>query len=251
MQLYATTKKCQDGRPDWIYLSPQMDDTVFSCGGRMVLQVRAGMRVWVVTVCAGSPSGPLSEFARALHEYWGLAETDAPAARREENRAVLALLGATPVHWDVPDCIYRRAPDGRVLYPNYDTLWGAIAEEDGALREELTRRIAGLPPFAVLCVPLGAGAHVDHRLVRQAVEATGRPLVYYEDYPCAGKPGQVEQALGEGVWESEEVRLDEAALEAKIAAAPVSGRMKRTWRPTFGPMRRRWEVGTRRSDTGG
>ncbi len=219
MQLYATTKKCQDGPPDWIYLSPHLDDAVFSCGGRMALQVRAGMRVWVVTVCAGSPGDPLSDFARALHEYWGLAETDAPAARREEDRAALALLGAVPVHWDFLDCVYRRAPDGRVLYPDYDALWGPIAEEDGALREELTRRIRGLPSSAVLCVPLGAGEHVDHRLVRQAAEAIGRPLVYYEDYPYAGKPGRVEQALGTGEWESEEVGLDEAALEAKIAAA--------------------------------
>lgn len=219
MQLYAVIEKCQDRQPDWIYLSPHLDDAVFSCGGRIALQVRAGMGVWVVTVCTGSAGGSLSEFARALHEYWGLAETDAPAARREEDRAALALLGATPIHWEFPDGIYRRAPDGRVLYPDYDALWGAIAEEDGALREELTRRIAGLPSSAVLCVPLGVGAHVDHRLVRQAAEATGRPLVYYEDYPYAGKPGRVEQALAEGVWESEEVRLDETALEAKIAAA--------------------------------
>jgi len=79
--------------------------------------------------------------------------------------------------------------------------------------------MAELPSSATLCVPLGAGAHVDHRLVRQAAEATGRPLVYYEDYPYAGKPGRVEQALGEGIWRAEEVGLDEVALEGKIASA--------------------------------
>ncbi len=60
---------------------------------------------------------------------------------------------------------------------------------------------------------------MDHRLVRQAAERTGRPLVYYEDYPYAGEAGKVEEALGEGDWEPEVVPLDEAALEAKIAAA--------------------------------
>ena len=94
MQLYASAINCQDGRPDWIYLSPHLDDAVFSCGGRIALQVRAGRRVWVVTVCAGSPGGPLSDYAQVLHTYWGLAETDAPAARREEDRAALARLGA-------------------------------------------------------------------------------------------------------------------------------------------------------------
>lgn len=219
MQLYATAEICQEGRPDWIYLSPHLDDAVFSCGGRIALQVRAGMTVWVVTACTGSPEGPLSDFAQALHEYWGLAETDAPAARREEDRAALAHLGAVAVHWDFRDCIYRRAPDGRALYTSYEALWGPIAEEDGGMLEELTRRIAELSSSATLCVPLGAGQHVDHRLVRQAAERTGRPLVYYEDYPYAGRAGKVEEALGEGDWEPEVVGLDEAALEAKIAAA--------------------------------
>lgn len=185
----------------------------------MALQVRAGLRVWVVTVGTGSPEGPLSEFAQALHAHWGLVETDALAARREEDRAALTMLGAVPVHWDFRDCIYRRAPDGRLLYPDSDALWGPIAEEDGRLREELVRRIAELPSSARLCVPLGVGGHVDHRLVRQAAEATGRPLIYYEDYPYAGQAGKVEQALGEAAWESERIGLDEAALEAKVAAA--------------------------------
>ncbi|MBC7227279.1 MAG: PIG-L family deacetylase [Thermoflexales bacterium] len=202
-----------------MYLSPHLDDVVFSCGGRVALQVRAGMTVWVVTACAGGPEGPLSDFARALHEYWGLADTDAPAARREEDRAALALLGAEPVHWGFLDCIYRRAPDGRALYTSYEALWGPVADEDEGMLEELTCRIAELPSSATLCVPLGVGRHVDHRLVRQAAERTGRPLVYYEDYPYAGEAGRVEETLGEGDWEPEVVILDEAALEAKIAAA--------------------------------
>ncbi|MCS7177827.1 MAG: PIG-L family deacetylase [Anaerolineae bacterium] len=219
MQLYATATICQEEHPEWIYLSPHLDDVVFSCGGRIALQVRAGLTVWVVTVCAASPEGPLSDYAQLLHAYWGLEEVDAPAARREEDRAALALLGAVAVHWDFRDCIYRRAPDGRFLYPNYDSLWGPVAEEDHAMLEELTGRIAELPSSAGLCVPLGAGRHVDHRLVREAAERTRRPLVYYEDYPYAGEAGKVEEARGEGEWVAEVVTLDGAALEAKIAAA--------------------------------
>lgn len=219
MQLYATAKICQEGRPDWIYLSPHLDDAVFSCGGRIALQVRKGLSVWVVTVFTGSPRTSLSDYAQLLHRYWGLGEMDAPARRREEDREALGLLGAKVIHWEFLDCIYRQAPDGRFLYPNHNALRGPLDEEDRSLMERLSGRIAALPVLATLCVPLAAGGHVDHRLVRQAAEATGRPLLYYEDYPYADEEEAIAAALREGKWESETVLLDEAFLEAKIAAA--------------------------------
>ena len=52
-----------------VYLSPHLDDAVLSCGGMIHRQAQAGERVVVVTVCAGDPPpGPLSDFARSLHE---------------------------------------------------------------------------------------------------------------------------------------------------------------------------------------
>lgn len=217
MQLYATATNCQV--PDWIYLSPHLDDAVFSCGGRIALQVRQGLSLWVVTVFSGSPTGPLSDFARLLHAGWGLEGEDAPAVRRKEDREALALLGAAAVHWDFEDCVYRRTPDGRWLYPDWASLWGPIAPEEAALTEALAQRLGALPPSAVWVVPLGAGRHVDHRHLRRAVEMTGRACLYYEDYPYADDEGAVAEALGEGKWESEVIFLDEVLLEAKIAAA--------------------------------
>jgi hypothetical protein len=40
-----------------------------------------------------------------------------------------------------------------------------------------------LEPDDVLVCPLGIGGHVDHLLVRRAVEGLGRPLRYYADVP--------------------------------------------------------------------
>ncbi len=175
------------------------------------------MRVQVVTVFAGGPGGKLSPFAHSLHQRWGLG-TDAPSARREEDRAALALVGAEPVHWDLPDCVYRSVADGAFLYPDEGALWGPLHPADRPLLEELSRRIGTLPADAALCVPLGAGGHVDHRLVRQAAERTGRPLLYYEEYPYAEGAATVGVALGGDSWEPEVVFLDEEALAAKVAA---------------------------------
>ena len=202
---------------DAIYLSPHLDDATLSCGGRIALEARSGKRVEVVTVFAGDPTGELSPFALALHRRWQL-ERDAPAARRREDRAALALLRAKPVHWDLAECIYRRADDGTPLYADEASLWGALQPADEPLVEALARRIAALPAAACLCVPLGAGSHVDHRLLRRAAEAAARPLLYFEDYPYAEDARAVAAALGEGQNEPHVVFLDEEALAAKSAA---------------------------------
>jgi LmbE family N-acetylglucosaminyl deacetylase len=202
---------------DPVYLSPHLDDVVLSCGGRIALRARAGERVQVVTAFAGDPLGGLSPFASSLHRRWELGY-EAPTARRAEDRTALSLVGATPVHWDLPECIYRHAPDGTSLYPDEASLWGSLHLADRPLVESLVRRIAALSATAFLCVPLAAGGHVDHRLVRQAAEAAGRPLLYYEDYPYADDPHEVEAALGGDGWEPQVAFLDEEALAVKIAA---------------------------------
>ena len=76
---------------DQIYLSPHLDDVVFSCGGAVARGVQAGQRVLVVTVCSKPPlSGTrLSAFAEALHRKWGLRPEECVSARLKEDAAAL------------------------------------------------------------------------------------------------------------------------------------------------------------------
>lgn len=101
----------------WIYLSPHLDDVALSCGGLVWEQSQAGEQVEVWTVCAGDPPpGPLSPFAEELHRRWKTGP-EAAQPRREEDKRSLEFLGASPRHFPLPDCIYRRAADGRALFP--------------------------------------------------------------------------------------------------------------------------------------
>jgi len=183
----------------------------------MALQQRRGEQVQVLTVFAGDPVNGLSEFAHALHRRWALG-WNAPAARCQEDRAALQVLGATATHWDLPECIYRRAADGAPLYPDEASLWGPVHPHDEPLLERLAGMLAALPETPLLCAPLGAGDHVDHRMVRQAAEAAGRELLYYEEFPYAGEPGAVAQALGQERWRPRITLLDELALADRVAA---------------------------------
>lgn len=166
-----------------IYLSPHLDDAVYSCGGLIASQARLGQAVEIWTVSAGDPpEGPLSPFAEMLHASWGLGR-EAPATRRREDIAACLLVGAAHRHFSFVDCIYRRAPDGTWLY-NPDNMWSAPLVDDEPVIETLRATLdLLLHPDDRLYCPLTVGGHVDHRLARLAAERLGRPLLHFADYP--------------------------------------------------------------------
>jgi LmbE family N-acetylglucosaminyl deacetylase len=173
-----------------IFLSPHLDDAVFSCAGTIATLVAAGDRVVVVTVTAGSTGTKrLPESARSLHETWGLSG-DVVARRREEDRVAASILGFEPVHLDFLDAIYRTNARGRFLYPTRDSLFPSGRwRNERALVHALAGRIDGIVRRhvgSILYAPLALGNHVDHQLVRQAVRAAGLAPVWYEDFPYLG-----------------------------------------------------------------
>ena len=185
-----------------IYLSPHLDDAVFSCGSLIHRQARAELRVVVVTVCSGNPpAGPLPPIALELHQRWasqlGREAEPAPAEitsmRRAEDLRALEQLGAQAVHLDVPDCIYRQNPGTSwAIYTSEASLFGSLhASESSLVRRVATKLSTLLRGFGRhhLYVPLGIGQHVDHQLTRRAAEVTGGIYAYYEDYPYVERAG--------------------------------------------------------------
>lgn len=205
---------------EWIYFSPHLDDAALSCGGQIYAAAQRGERVLVVTITAGDPVAPVSEYAASLHTRWEL--VDATAARRQEDLAACAILGAEAQHWDLPDCIYRVDAAGAPFYVSDDDIFGPVAAEEMALVDALAARMRALPAARQVVAPLTVGNHVDHALTRLAAErAFGvETLHYYEDYPYAQQPGKLDavMAAAEWRWVAEVVPLDEAALQAKFAA---------------------------------
>lgn len=203
-----------------VYLSPHLDDAVLSCGGLIASQSAAGETVVVVTVCAGDPPpGPLSPFAQALHERWGVAASSGD--RRSEDRMACGRLDASVVHLDVPDAIYRRGPDGESLYPSEEAILGPLhASEPGIVDTVAARIAAACPSEAAVYCPLAIGGHVDHRLTRLAAERLGRPLWYYCDFPYASRdrPLPSELPLPPG----EEMVLPLSAEEVQTWASAIA-----------------------------
>lgn len=144
-------------------LSPHLDDAVLSLGAMISDAVRAGSSVEVITVFAGAPGsttdpGPWD--ARAGFVTAGAAAR----ARRTEDAAACAAIGATCRWLDIEDEQYERTADAQ-------RIWNAI--------EPL---IADAEAVYVPGFPL---AHVDHAWLHDLVcaRAGDRPLILYAEQP--------------------------------------------------------------------
>jgi LmbE family N-acetylglucosaminyl deacetylase len=214
--------------PRSIFLSPHPDDAVLSCGGTIFRLAENGYRPIVITLFGGDrPIGaPLSEFARELHQRWQLGDA-APAARRDEDRAACDKLGAMLIQLPFADAVYRVEPvTQQPLYASEEAIFGPVREADIIARvaEALQSKLRLAGSSVRVFVPLTAGQHVDHVIVRAAAERLKIDLDYYEDYPYAEKPDRMAHVWGSAgdardvEWRSEVVELSEGALQAKIAA---------------------------------
>jgi LmbE family N-acetylglucosaminyl deacetylase len=198
----------------WIYLSPHFDDAVLSCGGLIFEQARQGLQTEIWTIFAGdAPAGPLSPLALRCHADWGIPDVhELVAARREEDQAAAAIVGAEIVHFSLPDCIYRRSADGASLYP--DEVFVPFHPFDLGLDADIAAALAAeLEPQDILVSPLAIGAHVDHRLARLAAERLDRPLRYYADIPYVFRQPETLAPATQGM-ESDLYPVSEAGLHA-------------------------------------
>jgi LmbE family N-acetylglucosaminyl deacetylase len=164
-------------RPGLLVVSPHLDDAVFGCGALLAGHPGAG----VVTVFAGRP--PHYETLTAWDAAAGFrAGEDVVAARREEDRAALALLRARPVWLEFCDSQYARTPSAREV----------AAKLDEVIRGEAASTVA---------VPLGL-FHSDHQLAHEAAllarsKHLERMWLAYEDAIYRRIPGLVDDRLGQ------------------------------------------------------
>lgn len=106
-----------------VVVSPHLDDAVLSLGASIAYATGTGRRVTVLTVFAGDPSS--TKEAGKWDRRGGFATEGAAArARRDEDLAACAVVGAKPAWLPNSEAEYRSALDE-------GTVWGAILGELG------------------------------------------------------------------------------------------------------------------------
>ncbi len=168
----------------WVFISPHFDDAVLSCGGLIWEHSQAGIPVEIWTVTAGEPAaGPVSDLITRIHTKW---KTGSPAEtvalRRIEDQKAAQMVGACVRHLGLVDAIYRRTNNGLYLYT--EDVFDPIHPEESGIIEETARLISReLKASDTLVCPLALGGHVDHVIVRAAIESLDLPIFYYTDIP--------------------------------------------------------------------
>jgi LmbE family N-acetylglucosaminyl deacetylase len=181
-----------------VYISPHLDDAVFSCGGALACHVANRARALVVTLCTAVPpaDGPFSDLAHEFHGEWGLSPEEVVTARLREDQAAMARLGVDYVYIDMMDALYRHPQ----AYNSRASIFGTPAADD-PLHKPLTHFLASLRermPDAMFYAPLGAGKHVDHQITFVAtLTALGEGVAFYEEIPYVLQPDVLQQRLNE------------------------------------------------------
>jgi LmbE family N-acetylglucosaminyl deacetylase len=183
-----------------LFLSPHYDDIPLSTGATVRLLSDQGLAPETLVVFGSEPDRdrPLSAFAEAMHERWGLSANEVVASRQAEEAAAAALLGAQTRVLPFRDAIYR----GDAYLSNED-LFGSPATVEASLPATITASLSlGDSPDATIriYVPLGVGKHVDHQIVHlagQGLAGRGWEVWFYEDIPYALKPMALDARLAE------------------------------------------------------
>ncbi|MCC7549591.1 MAG: PIG-L family deacetylase [Burkholderiales bacterium] len=167
-----------------VFLSPHLDDAVFSCGGLISRLAEQGCRPLVINV-----------FSRAGVDFRTSAGTD--DTRIEEEHAVSGYLGFCVRFVGECDAWFRKDA--------YKSLSGLFMADPRSYAQELERIRSAIAAALrdvscdVVYAPLGIGWHVDHLLTHLAARSLIDPgrLRFYEDAPYMLLPHLQEYRLAE------------------------------------------------------
>lgn len=166
------------------FLSPHLDDAVFSAGGTMAVLHDAGWRVVLATIFTATVPAPTGFALRCQVDKGLSADADYMALRRAEDAVAANALGLPTgdVHWlGLPEAPHRG-------YDSPAELFNGIRADDHATTGRVSRAIDDLVIKSdVLFTAAGIGNHVDHLHVLAATRAAAatfhKPLLCWQDAP--------------------------------------------------------------------
>lgn len=180
---------------EYLFLSPHLDDVILSCGMYIHKLIQSNSKVIIATVFSGSIQPQyLSPLARWFHSACKLGN-NAMTVRRLEDKNVCKFIKADSIHLNLQECLYRKNANGSHRYLRESNIYNANLNKEKDTINKINLILKNkfkLNNFEKIYIPLGIGRHIDHLILREAVETLCtkgdiniRKVNYYEDIPYA------------------------------------------------------------------
>ena len=176
-----------------VYVSPHMDDVVFSCSGRIVTQLRKGQSVLIVTVFTGDVDDREKPRDKAFASIINTKK------RQFEDSNAMERLGADYIQLDYLDAIFRYKIPLLRYRLNFRPTGSDAVLSDTILRD--IRKICTATDNKRLYLPLGVGQHVDHQLLFQTGLCLNQwgnrdlEIIFYEEIPYVFFPNALKYRI--------------------------------------------------------
>lgn len=176
-----------------VYVSPHMDDVVFSCSGRIATQLSKGESVLIVTVFTGDVD------EKKKPRDIAFAPLINTKKRRFEDSNAMERLGVDYIQLDYLDGIFRY----KIPLFRYRLKFRA-AGSDAVLSDTILRdirKICTATDNKRLYLPLGVGQHVDHQILFQTGLCLNHwgnrdlEIVFYEEMPYVFFPNALKYRM--------------------------------------------------------
>jgi len=185
------------------FVSPHLDDAIFSAGGLLYELSKRNVPITVINVFTKASNPPYTVSIKKFLKSCGYKNAyDLYNDRIEEDTEVLNKIGVKVINLDFVDALWRQKktikniitnliPEFNYIYPIYRTsiAKGKISKNDKGLEKSLENKFQKIilkNKKAIVFGPAGIGNHTDHLIVRNALsENIKDSIVYWADYPYA------------------------------------------------------------------
>jgi LmbE family N-acetylglucosaminyl deacetylase len=191
----------KDGRPCF-FISPHLDDAVFSAGGLISYLHGLSVPITVINVFTSAGTGKSSLSANKFLSQCGYSSPIQLFTDRikEDHEAFKLLPKVKIINLGYIDALWRTKTKVNLLasqigsyfpelvcaYPTYrwHIIKGKIARFEDQLVNQLSQQIQSLVNNeSLIFTPLGVGNHVDHIITREACLRSNSNIVYWLDFP--------------------------------------------------------------------
>lgn len=195
-------KNILKNKTNFIFISPHLDDAIFSAGGLINRLYKSRKKITIINVFTNPSRPPYTISAKKYLDTCGYKNADDFFSDRiSEDLKVAKKLKARVINLGFIDALWRRKrakglifrlskliPELNYVYPIFriSIAKGFISKHDA----EVIRRIEiSLKKYiktnskTIIFCPLGIGKHTDHLIVREVVAKNYSNVIFWEDYP--------------------------------------------------------------------